>query len=388
MKKLFTVLASLAILAAFAVPASAAEGDVEARIAALEEAFQCSWKFYGSARMTTFWEKRSVQRSVTGLDDDTDMTWALQGNSRIGGMVKLGDVDGRFEYGHTTANGATLRLLYGQWNFGAGKLLVGQDYTPMTFWVSGQAWNGDNCLLGFGQMYQGREQQVKLTFGNFQIAAINPVTNRAVTGFPQADIDTTIPKLAASYDIKGGPIKARISGAYQTYDVVRVVAGAEDEQSVDAWQIATGAVYDMGPFFLKGDLYYGENLANMGQSSVAAATTTGIAGIRADRAAWSGTTIVDAETLGFALIAGFKMNDSITFEVGYGQANNEIEIGGTSVEQDVKAYYMNAAISLAKNVFIVPEIGKLDYGDIKQTGVPDENQGDIKYLGAKWQINF
>lgn len=379
MKKLFAVLASLAILAAFAVPASAAEGDVDARIKALEEAFQCSWKFYGSARMTTFWEKDSIERSVTGLDKDTDMTWALQGNSRIGGSVKLGDVSGRFEYGHTAANGATLRLLYGEWNFGAGKLTLGQDYTPMTFWVSNQVWGGDNDLLGFGQLYDGRSQQARLTFGNFQIAAINPVTGTAVGGFPQADIDTTIPKLAASYDFKGGPVKARIMGMYQTYDVVRIVAGAEDEQGVDAWQLAAGAVYDMGPFFLKGDIYYGENIRNMGQSSVASV---------GDRAVWNGTSIVDGETLGFALIAGFKMNDSVIFEVGYGQANNEIEFGGISQSQDVKAYYLNATINLAKNVFIVPEIGKLDYGEIETTGAADVDQGDMTYFGAKWQINF
>jgi len=379
MKKLFAVLASLAILAAFAVPAAAQEGDMEARLKALEEAFQCSWKFYGSARMTTFWEKNDRLQSVTGLDDDTDMTWAMQGNSRIGASVKLGDVSGRFEYGHTSANGATLRLLYGEWNFGAGKLLLGQDYTPMTFWVSNQVWGSDNDLLGFGQQYHGREQQIKLIFGNFQIAAINPVTNKAVVGFTQADIDTTIPKLAASYDIKGGPVKARISGAYQTYDVVQIVGGVEDEQGVDAWQIAAGMIYDIGPFFLKGDLYYGENLRNIGQSTVASV---------ADRAYWNGTNIIDSETLGFALVAGFKMNDSIIFEAGYGQANNEVEDGGFKLSQDVKSYYLNATINLAKNVFIVPEIGKLDYGDIEQTGLADADQGDMKYFGAKWQINF
>jgi hypothetical protein len=379
MKKLFAVLASLAILAAFAVPASAAEGDVEARIKAIEEAFQCSWKFYGSARVTTFWEKDSIERSVTGLDKDTDMAWAMQGNSRIGGSVKLGDVSGRFEYGHTAANGATLRLLYGEWNFGAGKLTLGQDYTPMTFWVSNQVWGGDNDLLGFGQLYDGRSQQVKLTFGNFQIAGINPVTGTGVVGFPTADIDTTIPKLAASYDFKGGPVKARIMGMYQTYDVVRVVAGAENEQGVDGWQLAAGMVYDMGPFFLKGDLYYGENIRNLGQSSVASV---------GDRAVWDGNSIVDGETLGFALIAGFKMNDSVIFEVGYGQANNEVEFGGIAQSQDVKAYYLQATINLAKNVFIVPEIGKLDYGEIETTGAADVDQGDMTYFGAKWQINF
>ncbi|MFO8090528.1 MAG: hypothetical protein R6U13_11865, partial [Desulfatiglandaceae bacterium] len=106
-----------------------------------------------------------------------------------------------------------------------------------------------------------------------------------------------------------------------------------------------------------------------------------------DRAIWRNNTVVDAETLGFALIAGFKMNDSIKFEAGYGQANNEIEDAGFKQSQDVKSYYLNATINLAKNVFIVPEIGKLDYGDIETNGV-DADQGNVKYLGAKWQINF
>jgi hypothetical protein len=390
MKKLFAVLASFAILAAFAVPASATEGDVEARIQALEEAFQCSWKFYGSARMATFWEKDDAVRTKHGVDDDTDMNWALQGNSRIGARVNLGDVSGRFEYGHTSSNGATLRLLYGEWNFGAGKLLIGQDYTPMTFWISNQVWGDDNDLLGFGQQYHGREQQVKLTFGNFQIAAINPDVNAddvGLTGFDDVaavDTDSVIPKLVASYDINAGPLKTRITGAYQTFDVVRLVGTSEDEQSVDSWQIAGAAIYDIGPFFLKGGIYYGENLRNINQSTKAEV---------ADRAYWFGNDMLDSETLGFALVAGFKVNDMLLFEAGYGQANNEVDEAGFKLSQDVRSYYLNATINLAKNVFIVPEVGVVDYDEVEAAGggldyADAGDRGDMTYFGAKWQINF
>lgn len=386
MKKFFAVIISLALLA-FAVPASAQEGDVPERLKALEEAFQCSWKFYGSARMATFWYKDDAATTGTGFDD-TDLDWSMHANSRIGASVKLGDVAGRFEYGHTAANGATLRLLFGEWNFGPGKLLLGQDYTPMTFWVSNQVANGDNCLLGYGQMYTGRQQQIKLTFGAFQFAAIRPnaigvTTTAAPFGAAwQNDLDTTIPKLEASYDIKAGPLAARISGAYQSYDAVAIVPNvSEKDYSVDSYQVALGAKYDMSPFFMKGSIYMGQNIRNLGQSS---AVTSG------DRAYYDAGTdsIWDSDTIGLALIAGFKLNDTWIFELGYGLAKNEVESGGFKRERDVKSYYLNATINLAKGVFVVPEIGKYDYGDLKQTGVADADQGSTKYFGAKWQINF
>jgi hypothetical protein len=139
---------------------------------------------------------------------------------------------------------------------------------------------------------------------------------------------------------------------------------------------------------LKGDIYYGENLANMGQSSAAAAVVILGATFIPDRAHWNGTSIVDAETLGFALVAGFRVNDMLVFEAGYGQANNEIEDAGVKFQNNVRSYYLNATINLAKNVFIVPEVGVLDYGDVEVTGAADVDQGDMKYFGAKWQINF
>jgi hypothetical protein len=43
---------------------------------------------------------------------------------------------------------------------------------------------------------------------------------------------------------------------------------------------------------------------------------------------------------------------------------------------------------MAPGVFIVPEIGRFDYGDNEVAGVPSVDQGDVMYYGAKWQINF
>jgi hypothetical protein len=43
---------------------------------------------------------------------------------------------------------------------------------------------------------------------------------------------------------------------------------------------------------------------------------------------------------------------------------------------------------LYPGVFLVPEIGYRDYGDLEETGAADEDLGDLWYAGIKWQIDF
>ncbi len=68
------------------------------------------------------------------------------------------------------------RRVYGVWNFGAGTLKVGKDYTPVDQFISGQVFDGDLGLLGVGTQYGGRHGQIALGFGGFEIALINPKT--------------------------------------------------------------------------------------------------------------------------------------------------------------------------------------------------------------------
>ncbi len=81
--------------------------------------------------------------------------------------------------------------------------------------------------------------------------------------------------------------------------------------------------------------------------------------------------------------AGYKLSDMLTFEAGYGYLQHELDQKGAR-KDDNQAYYLQAAISLAKGVVIVPEIGVIDY--MKDAGGNDE--GKLTYFGAKWQIDF
>lgn len=297
MKKLIVMLASLALVASFALTASAAD-----------------WNFYGSARISTFW-----------LDDDsaadTVFSEGIQGNSRIGANVKVSDeLSGRFEYG----SGPNLRLLYGEWNFGAGTLLVGQTYTPLCMFYSNQVYGGDTGLLDTGGVYSGRNPMLRLKFGDFQIAAVAPASG-----------NTDSPTIEASYSISFDSVAAKIAGGYDK--------GPDGGDAT--YVIAVGASLSLGQFTLKGNAWMGEH---------------------AERIMW--TQGVGEDGIGYLIAAGFKINDMIGFEAGYGNAESD------SVDE-AYAFYAQLPITLASGVFVIPEVGQVD-------------NGEDTYFGAKWQINF
>jgi hypothetical protein len=76
----------------------------------LNSAHAAGWNFYGSARVSTFYERVAVSRT-----NITQFAMGLQDNSRIGANVKVSDeLTGRFEYGPEDGK-ADIRYLYGVW---------------------------------------------------------------------------------------------------------------------------------------------------------------------------------------------------------------------------------------------------------------------------------
>jgi hypothetical protein len=374
MKKLFVLIAAVAFVVAFTAPAFAAE-----------------WSFYGSARIHTFWEDydygdKPIKGTITD-DNDFDLDHKLQGNARIGANVKVSDnLVGRFEYGSTP----NLRLLYGEYDFGGFKLLVGQDYTPLNWFYSNQVWDGDYDLLFAGGVYNGRRAQVTGKFGGFKIALVQPVTTlvgeakdatwakNATTGVWEEkagegrfkDTDVVIPNLQASYNFKVAGLSIDLGAGWQAY---QVVDGNNDDENINSWFGGIGATYNMGPFYFAGNYWMGKNVGNMGM------TNDGFDDAFYDEA---NDKIRDNDGWGFILVAAFTMSDMLRFEAGY--AKNSFEVDKAVEKDDTSTYYVQATINLAKGVFIVPEIGVVDYGDDRK-GV---DEGKLTYYGLKWQINF
>jgi hypothetical protein len=359
----------------------------------------------------------------SGIDDEDELTWELQSNSRVGANVKAGDIGGRFEYG----TGVNLRLLYGTWNFGPGTFLVGQDYTPLAYFISDQCGlgGGDCGLIFWGTVYTGRHPQLKLTMGGFKVALIDPNssglleaggTTADVTTVPSAsscpsgtveiaddgtnkfcavpatapnfdalDSDQTLPKIEASYTFNLGPAALFIGGGYNTFDVEGVVAGTNEirDESIDSWVVTAATKMGFGPFYVNASVSYAQNPGTY--------SLTQDNFLKTPAYDFTANNWEDADSLFWALVVGFKLSDMVKLEGGVGNISNERDdpsAGNANQEHSVWTYYLQAAISPVKNVFIIPEVGYVDYKELETDGAADLDVGDATYFAAKFQINF
>jgi hypothetical protein len=368
MRKLLVVLAAVAFVAAFTAPAFAAE-----------------WSFYGHARLTTFWidEDFGDWSLLNGEDDDMDLNHSLQGNSRIGANVKLSDnLTGRFEYG----TGINLRILWGEYDFGGFKLGVGQHYTPVNIFISNQVTpylgGGDDNLLPYGGVYNGRRAMVRATFGGFQIALVE-VPDITVAQGPYSipgeiahtyETDVTLPMIQAKYSFNVGGLGVQLAGAYSTYESVGPsIPPGDNDEDIDSYIGAIGLTYNAGPFTLGGNYWMGQNVGNLGMWNLGV-----------DEAIYdtTGDEILDNDGWGFILVGGFAANENLRFEAGYAQS--EFEVDDIDDEDETASYYVQAKITFAKGVFIVPEVGVIDRGD----DLLGLDEGDATYYGLQWQIRF
>ena len=330
----------------------------------ISSGFAADWNFYGSARITSFY--------TDGEHRDPRLEHNLQGNSRIGANVKVSDsLSARFEYG--TANSqANIRILYGVWNFGFGELLVGQTYAPIWLPVSNQAFAGDNGLAGWGENYSGRVPQIQFRFGDFKLAFVRTNTKFYSWGSANAPLrsyntEVSFPGVQAKYRLNLDPFDFSLAGGYQTFDA----RGSE----VESYMLAGRFGYTLGPLSFKASGFFGSNLGNITELDVTGRNgRKGYAIVRRP-----GRGVIDVDSFGYALVAGYTLNDTLSFEAGYGYAESEID-NRRGRQDDVQSYYIQSTITLAPGVFLVPEVGRLDYRD--------RNQRDANYYGLKWQINF
>jgi len=321
-------------------------------------AFAADWNFYGSARVETFF-------TDSDQDDSTTFSESLQSNSRIGAKVNVNDeLTGRFEYG-TSGGNANIRLLYGEWNFGPGSLTVGQEYTPLYMPVSNQVYDTDNGLGGWGEAYPGRHAQIKLKFGGFQIAAVSPDATYLMNNIlVDANTEVTIPRMEFSYKMDMNNLAFGIGGGYSTFEY-------NNTKDIDSYVGIIKGKFQTSAFSLGAQAFIGQNVGNL----IASHTTGNDDG--EGYAKINGNQVIDNDALGVEVVAAYMINEMVSLEAGYGYMKTEYDTNNADKE-DVASYYLQAPITLASGVFVIPEVGMVDYQD----------QDEIAYFGAKWQINF
>lgn len=367
MKK-FTILIAVIALVCFSVPAMAND-----------------WNFYGSARMSTNYVSNDFGNTGTTTAAPTDDTkdagtnWLLQGNSRIGARVKGEHLSGRFEYG----TGVNVRLLWGEWDFGGGKLLVGQDYTPTSQFISTSIYGNiaeDSNLLGTGAMYGSREAQLKLSFGGFQVALVeNDNADDLGSG---GDIDVYLPKLEVGWGMGFDTWSFGLMGGAATYSIQdapsTVTVGKTSDIDVTSYVIGANGQVAFGPLTLKAAVSAGQNVGNAWGDAV----SLGSGVLKTN-----GNDISDTDAYQGAFVGVFKLSDMWAFEGGVGYRRDDPDDDGY-VNKEMQVY-LQAFITLAPGVYILPEVGFIDhFNQANNAGTNSRSAGDTLYAGAKWQIDF
>jgi hypothetical protein len=388
------------------------------------------WNLYGSARMATFYTSQDLGKDLELVSPNTfiavddrnsanqstvkDLNWNLQYNSRIGATVKGAMFEGRFEYGARPAmrdngavtNFANVRCLYGIWKFAEGwGLKVGKDYTPITFFLSNQVFDNDSNLQFLGEAYGARRGQLavegQLGPGMLKVALIDQTTDTLNT--PDGVVEKLLPKFEASYQYYfSDAMSAHAFGGYQTYSVKYPgTFGGTSDFSVDSWVVGAGADLNFGPFSVKPQVSYYQNGAAAGwlQNNYLPFSTSGFVSqinsvYGTDLQVIGSNDVLDAKNLMAMLAVGFKPTESLGFEAGIGYVGYETDsYQGVKIKNNYLEYYLQAVFTLAKGVYIIPEIGYRDFGtqDIDKPFfivAPDVDLGSLFYAGAKWQIDF
>ncbi len=368
-------------------------------------AMASDWYFYGSARThlgyymvdEDFATGPATDPSIgsNGLDDDSGTTLNLYGQSRFGGKAVVSDnFSGGFEFGlRETGTGGEeeavyLRLIYGTWNFGAGKLMVGKHYTPATFLgYSGMGAdlgdNGDANMLVAGLAYIGRQPQIRLSFGSFDIALIQP--NTSANDLGAGDIDFTFPRIEAAYVFKTPVVSIRPIAAFQTYKAEDQTTG--DDETIMSYTLGLGVSATLGPAYIKATFSYLQNPGNYGDTNLLVLDALRVG---AGNAQFINGDVEDAEEMQGTFVVGVKLNKAFGLEagVGYGSLEQDVAVlGGATVKQTGFVYYLQAPIGLAKGVTLIPEIGMMDRDDYEIGGV-DVPAGDMTYVDVNFRVDF
>ena len=362
------------------------------------------WYFYGSAR--THLGYYSVDEDfgggpamdgtirAPGFDEsDSGTMLNLGGQSRFGAKAVASDnFTGVVEFGIKETNGTAgdvaegaggvyLRLLYGTWNFGAGKLTMGKNYTPATFlgysgMIGDLGDNGDANMLVAGLAYIGRQPQLRLTFGGFDFALIQPNTDAPDLG--AGDVDFTLPRIEASYVFRTPVFSVRPVVGYQTYEVEDNSTG--DSEDITSYLLGLGATVNLGPAYIKATFSYLQNPGNYGQSQVVAPALR-FAALDGDG------DLQDATLMQGTFVVGANLNQMFGIEAGLGYGRGELDVNDQ--EQQGLLYYLQAQLRVAKGVTIIPEIGFLDRDTLDINDLDTEVElGTMTYFDVNFRVDF
>ncbi len=314
---------------------------------------------------------------VDGVSDTTDdnFLYGIQGNSRIGVRLKVGNFSGQVELGAVEAtlygrpkgsnvsnvSNVGLRQAWGAYSFGnAGALLAGKTDTPtaMGGFIS-DIMDTDGGLNGFGGSTTGsRRFQIQYNVAGLSIALIeNDMAYGPGVSYGYTDGDETIPRLGLSYTYKNPSLLVKVAA---TYSALNGTINAPVSDTRWATVHAFGVALGLKPTFMDGKMWlsvlarYGMNEELYGEAKtvyngglMAHSSIGNYVGVQADG------TVDNVQRAAVALELGYNVNDMIAVIVGGGYQHSMID----ALPYDVGSYavFLQAPIKISGNFALIPQ---------------------------------
>lgn len=342
---------------------------------------------------------------------DGDFTLDLQGDSLVGFRAKEGDFSGVAEIGaynpKNRSAGLELRLLFGEWDFGAGKLRVGYAPSPYVF-RSEQTFDSDGGFNGYGSLWDGRYAQIKVTANNgFYLSLMKQGTGKAAGGgndlivvpgstdsavngnnwngtaftntatqyaAANTNYDTFFPKTIVGYEGKSGIVSygGGVAGNY-----FKVTSSANDavafQDEIYSYLAFAHCKIDLAPVEIKLNAYSGQNIGNLMSNPGAANGSLYFRNTAGQTA--------NAYTYGGWAQVGYLMNEKVKMFAGASYESNDTRL--TAADERMAAF-ANVQFAVTKNLRIVPEFSFLN----DMTNRLGQQEPRIYAAGAKWEMTF
>jgi len=348
---------------------------------------------YGSARFRSYYA--SVDDGVPGADKDKDLEWRMGALSRFGANFKSEKITGRFEMdarpgmsgmdediefggGASMLGNMRLRHLWGEWNFGVGRLMIGHNFPLYEAPVSGinyyngglQKWGG----MGYG--IGPRTSQIRLTFGDLRIAFLSTVTGMQwapLGSFEEANI--RYPKIELRYDMRKDAFALSVIGGWQTYEI-EDRNGTKATKNINSYVLGARCKANFGPVYANLGLTYRQNGLNYDAWTVSTK----------EQAVLEGNDVKDATAWGVVAALGWTINDRWTLEASYGALDSKQDTSLDN-EDDAMVWCLLSKITMVPGVYIIPELIYQDNKSMTNNGVTID-QGNKTVIGVFWRIDF
>lgn len=301
---------------------------------------------------------------------NSNFIYGLQGNSRIGTKIKIGNFSAQVElganektmYASSASNTVGLRQVWGAYSFGkAGQLLAGKTETPSSMTgFSQDVMNTDSRLSGFGgSSSSNRRFQIQYKIMGVTIGIVEDDTTSAIDGLQGTDTQEYTPRFGISYTYKTDKMYAKAAATYTAVNAA-LSSPASDTRwaTVHAYGIAAAVM----PKFMDGRLYfvlqarYGVNEHLYGEAKTvynnAEFLHTNIASAKVvvdDNGKVNNVTRISA-----AAEIGYKATDMITVIFGGGY---QFTLVDASDNVNSYAVYGQFPIDFSKNFALIPQIG-------------------------------